>query len=62
MSKYGTLVEAVDKRKLTSLEKLLFYLSQYLINLMHKICFTISFISCLYMLRAHVLEACRGMK
>ena len=31
-------------------------------NLMHKICFTISFISCLYMFRAHVLETCRGMK
>ena len=27
----------------------------YLTNLMHKICFTISFISCLYMFRAHVL-------
>jgi len=31
------------------------YLSQYLTNLMLKICFTISFISCLYMFRAHVL-------
>ena len=31
------------------------YFSQYLTNLMHKICFTISFISCLYMFRAHVL-------
>jgi len=31
------------------------YLSQYLTNLMQKICFTISFISCLYMFRAHVL-------
>ena len=31
------------------------YLSQHLTNLMHKICFTISFISCLYMFRAHVL-------
>jgi len=31
------------------------YLSQYLTNLVHKICFTISFISCLYMFRAHVL-------
>ena len=30
-------------------------LSQYLTNLMHKICFTISFISRLYMFRAHVL-------
>jgi len=30
-------------------------LSQYLTNLMHKICITISFISCLYMFRAHVL-------
>jgi len=30
-------------------------LSQYLTNLMHTICFTISFISCLYMFRAHVL-------
>ena len=31
------------------------YLSQYLTNLMRKICFTASFISCLYMFRAHVL-------
>ena len=31
------------------------YLSRYLTKLMHKICFTISFISCLYMFRAHVL-------
>ena len=31
------------------------YLSQYVTNLMHKICFTISFILCLYMFRAHVL-------
>jgi len=31
------------------------YLSQYLNNLIHKICFTISFISCLYMFRAYVL-------
>ena len=30
-------------------------LSQYLTNLMHKIFFTINFISCLYMFRAHVL-------
>ena len=30
-------------------------LSQYLTNLMHKIYFTVSFISCLYMFRAHVL-------
>ena len=29
-------------------------LTQYLTNLMHKICFTISFISYLYMLQAHV--------
>jgi len=28
------------------------YLTQYLTNLMHKICFAISFISCLYMFRA----------
>jgi len=35
--------------------KVTFFLSQYLTNLMHKICFTISFISCLYMFRAHVL-------
>ena len=28
------------------------YLSQYLTNFKHKICFTISFISCLYMFRA----------
>ena len=32
----------------------MYFLSQYLTNLMHKICFTISFISCLYMFRAHV--------
>ena len=31
------------------------YLSQYLTKLMHKICFTVTFISCLYMFRAHVL-------
>jgi len=31
------------------------YLSQYLTNLMHKICFTVSFISCRYMFRAHVI-------
>jgi len=31
-------------------------LSQYLTNLMYEICFTISFISCLYMFRAHVFE------
>jgi len=31
------------------------YLSQYLTNLMHKICFTVSFISFLYMFLAHVL-------
>jgi len=31
------------------------FLSQYLTNLMHKICFTISFISCLYMFQSHVL-------
>jgi len=31
------------------------YLSQYLTNLMHKICFTIRLISCLYTFRAHVL-------
>ena len=31
------------------------YLSQYLTNLMHKICFTVGFISCLYMFRAYVL-------
>ena len=30
-------------------------LSQYLTNLMHKICYTVRFISCLYMFRAHVL-------
>jgi len=34
------------------------YLSQYLTNLMHKVCFTVSFISCLYMFRAHVLVIC----
>ena len=31
------------------------HLSQYLTNFMHKICFTISFISCFCMFRAHVL-------
>ena len=31
------------------------YLSQYLTNLIHKICFTVGFISCLHMFRAHVL-------
>jgi len=31
------------------------HLSQYLTDWMHKICFIISFISCLYMFRAHVL-------
>ena len=31
------------------------YLSKHLTNLMHKICFTLSFISCLYMFRAHML-------
>ena len=36
------------------------HLSQYLTNLMHKICFTISFISCLYMFRAHVLIIMRS--
>ena len=35
-------------------------LSQYLTNLMHKICFTISFISFLYMFRAHVLISSGG--
>jgi len=30
-------------------------LSQYLTNFMHKICFTVSFISCIYMFRAYVL-------
>jgi len=35
--------------------------SQYLTNLMHKICTTVSFISCLYMFRAHVLII-RGSK
>jgi len=34
---------------------MLLHLSQYLTDLMHKICFTISFISCLYMFRALVL-------
>ena len=29
--------------------------SQYITNLVHIICFTVSFISCLYMYRAHVL-------
>ena len=38
------------------------YLPQYLTNLIHKICFTIRFISCLYMFQAHVLKTCRGIK
>ena len=33
----------------------LWYHHTYLTKFMHKICFTISFISCLYMFRAHVL-------
>jgi len=32
-----------------------FFLSQYSTNLMHKICLTVTFISCLYMFRAHML-------
>ena len=36
------------------------YLYQYLTKLMHKICFAISFISCLYMFRAHVLNIRRS--
>jgi len=36
------------------------HLSQYLTNLMHKTCFTESFISCLYMFRAHVLIIMRS--
>jgi len=32
----------------------MYNLSQYLNNLMHKICFTIRYISCLYMFRAHM--------
>ena len=55
---------AIEQHCKTCLEQILtfcwpcisVYLSQYLTNLMHKICFTISFISCLYMFRAHVLE------
>ena len=43
--------------KLCAVIKLNFvvFLSKYLSNLLHKICFTISFISCLYMFRTHVL-------
>jgi len=37
-----------------------YYLSQYLTNLMHKICFTISFISFLHTFRAHVLSIRRS--
>jgi len=37
-------------------------LSQYLTNLVHKICFTIIFISCLYMFRAHVFIIIRRSK
>jgi len=35
--------------------RILSFLSQYVTKSMHKICFTISFISCLYMFRAYVL-------
>ena len=45
----------------TELPNISGYLSQYLTNLMHKICFILSFISCLYMFRAHVLII-RGVK
>ena len=38
-----------------TVQRLKISLSQCLTNLMHKICFTISFISYLYMFRAHVL-------
>jgi len=41
-------------KRVFSMVPVVHYLSQYLTNLMHKICFTISFISCLYMFRAHV--------
>ena len=45
-----------QKRNITPLETTkTHFLSQYLTNLMHRICITISFISCLYMFRAHVL-------
>ena len=55
-------IESVDKTPLniprnkhTNQQTNISCLSQYFTNLMHKICFTISIISCLYMFRAHVL-------
>ena len=60
-TKFHTHVEVLELHTLKYVNLLTFcwpcisvYLSQYLTNLMHKICFTISFISCLYMFRAHV--------
>ena len=55
----ASLYNLVNKAKLVhNLFLVYLYLSIptfYLANLMHKICFTISFISCLYMFRAHFL-------
>jgi len=61
---YRTVVcdEALGKQEGHSPVLISSYSSKYLTNLMHKICFAISFISCLYMFRAHVLETCTGMK
>ena len=51
--------DSVDKTSFLLLAHSVVYwiscLSQYLTNLMHEICFTVSFISCLYMFRSHVL-------
>ena len=41
--------------QLVAIYNIQLHLSQYLPNLMHNICFTISFISRLYIFRAHVL-------
>jgi len=48
-------LELIVSEALHNIKNYLISLSRYLTNLMHKICFTLSFISCLYMLRAHVL-------
>ena len=53
--RFGAVLTANKGKDNAQANKTKQYLSQYLINLRHKICFTISFISCLYMFRAHVL-------
>jgi len=44
----------------TGTQNTILNLAQYLTNLTHKICFTLSFISSLYMFRAHVLISSGG--